>query len=704
MNSLIRRLSVGLNVLGIVLLVGAAGGLAEEPKAKTTYDDHVKPILRQKCFACHNPDKKSGDLDLTNYTSLMAGGGSGAVIQAGDPGGSYLYMLITHEGQPYMPPESPKLADDLLGTVRKWIEGGALENAGSEAKAAAKPKFDMALQTAPSQRPSVVPMPGRMVLEPVLRTPATSAVVALATSPWAPLAAVGAPQQVLLYNTQTLELLGVLPFPEGTPYVLKFSRSGALLLAGGGIGGASGRVIVWNVADGQRVFEIGDELDSVLAADISSDQKLIALGGPQRVVRVYSTQTGQRAYEMRKHTDWITSLEFSPDSVLLASGDRNGGVIVCEAPTGRDYLTLSGHTAGITGISWRGDSNVVGSCSEDGTIRLWEMENGNQIKNWGAHGGGASSLEFARDGRIVSSGRDRVVKLWDANGGQQRAFEAFGDLALRASICDETNRVIGGDWSGAIRVWNAADGAKVGELTTNPPALAERVAAATQAVSARQAEQQPLVQALQTAMTALDGAKAQLAAAQNAVQAADQKVAASTEKLNGIKQSVAKAKAENDAAQQAVAALEPSVAMLMDACAKCQQVKEKSPGDAELADIAAKIQALAQARSAGLEAQRKTAAEKAGLVDSAGKDQAAAEKEVADAAAAMAAARAQADQMATAVKPAEELATKAKMAADASGAAVDEAQKQVQRWQAEIEFAKQQAAAAAPAPAAAPAK
>jgi hypothetical protein len=701
MNSLMGRLSVGLNVLGIVLLAGAAGGLAEEPKAKTTYDDHVKPILRQKCFACHNPDKKSGDLDLTNYTTLMAGGGSGAVISAGDPNGSYLYMLITHEGQPYMPPESPKLGDDLLETVRKWIEGGALENAGSEAKVAAKPKFDMALQAAPSQRPSVVPMPGRMVLEPVLHTRATSAVVALATSPWAPLAAVGGPQQVLLYNTQTLELLGVLPFPEGTPYVLKFSRSGALLLAGGGIGGQSGRAIVWNVANGQRVFEIGDDLDSVLAADISSDQTLIAMGGPQRVVRVYSTNTGQRVYEMRKHTDWVTSLEFSPDSVLLASGDRNGGVIVCEAPTGRDYLTLSGHTAAITGISWRGDSNVVGSCSEDGTIRLWEMENGNQIKNWGAHGGGTSSLEFARDGRIVSSGRDRVVKLWDANGGQQRAFEAFGDLALRASICDETNRVVGGDWSGAIRVWNAADGAKVGEFTANPPTLAERVAAATQAVAAKQAEQQPLVQALQAATAALDGAKTQLTAAQSAVQAAEQKVVASTEKLNGVKQAVAKAKSESDAAQQAVATQEAAVAMLMDACGKCQQAKEKAAGDAELADIAAKIQALAQARSAGLEAQRKAAAEKAGLAEAAAKDLAASEKEAADAAAAMTAARAQADQMAAAVKPAEEQTAKAKAAADAANAAVDEAQKQVQRWQAEVEFAKQQAA---PAPAAAPAK
>ena len=52
-------------------------------------------------------------------------------------------------------------------------------------------------------------------------------------------------------------------------------------------------MVVWDIHSGRRIIEIGDELDEVLAADISSDQTLIALGGPQRVVRIYATETGQ---------------------------------------------------------------------------------------------------------------------------------------------------------------------------------------------------------------------------------------------------------------------------------------------------------------------------------------------------------------------------------------------------------------------------
>ncbi len=69
---------------------------------------------------------------------------------------------------------------------------------------------------------------------------------------------------------------------------------------------------------------VGDELDIVMAADISDDNKWIALAGPQKMVRVYETLTGQLKYEQKKHTDWIYSVRFSPDGLLLATSDRAG--------------------------------------------------------------------------------------------------------------------------------------------------------------------------------------------------------------------------------------------------------------------------------------------------------------------------------------------------------------------------------------------
>jgi hypothetical protein len=65
-------------------------GPPEEKKDFVNYDEHVKPILQAKCFRCHNDDTKKGGLSLTSHASGMAGGGSGPVVNAGDPDGSRL--------------------------------------------------------------------------------------------------------------------------------------------------------------------------------------------------------------------------------------------------------------------------------------------------------------------------------------------------------------------------------------------------------------------------------------------------------------------------------------------------------------------------------------------------------------------------------------------------------------------------------------
>ena len=77
-----------------------------------------------------------------------------------------------------------------------------------------------------------------------------------------------------------------------------------------------GLAVAFDVKTGDRLFEVGNEYDVALAADISPDR---TLGRPWRtgkVVRVYRTDDGELAYEARKHTDWITAVRFSPDGVL----------------------------------------------------------------------------------------------------------------------------------------------------------------------------------------------------------------------------------------------------------------------------------------------------------------------------------------------------------------------------------------------------
>lgn len=463
-----------------ILVAVTASAFADE---KITYQDNVRPIFAQSCLSCHNPDKAKAGLDLSSYGATMNGSSDGKVITPGSPDDSMLYLCVTFQEEPHMPQKGNKLAEAQLDIIKKWIAGGALES-GSSVAVATKPKVEMKLTAAPTKKPQgAPPMPKEVSLDPIVRADHAAAPGAMAASPWAPLVAFSSPHQILMYDEKTSALCGVLPFAEGLAKTLRFSRNGSVLMAGGGVGGQSGHVALYDVVSGKRIAEVGEEFDEVLAADISPDQSLVALGGPAKKVKIYSTSGGKALHEMTQHTDWITAIAFSPDGVLLASGDRNGGLRVWEAATGNEFYTLNGHKGAITSLSFRADSNVLASASEDGTVKLWDMNAGKQMKNINANPGGVLSVDFAPDGKLVTAGRDRLVRIWNSNGTPLRQLPPAKDIAIHAVFGDEGKLVISDDFTGLVRVSKVEDAKEVAQLDVNPPTIAERLAIARKKAS-----------------------------------------------------------------------------------------------------------------------------------------------------------------------------------------------------------------------------
>ena len=465
-------------LLAAPLCVAAA---APQPK-KLTYQDDVLQVLRNNCLNCHNPDKKKGGMDLSSYAGMMEDDDQGKkILVAGDPDGSKLFKVLAQKEEPFMPKGGNKLSEHDLAIIHDWIGGGALETSSSTAAATPKPAVDLTILPAALGKPTGPPaMPRGLSLKPITHTNRPGPLLSLAASPWAPLVALGGQRQIVLYNTQSLECLGILPFPEGIPATLKFSRNGSLLVAGGGEGAKLGKVILYDVVTGTRAAEVGNEFDTVLAADITPNQAVVALGGPAKVLKAYRVKDNQLLWTARKHTDWVTAVACSPDGVLIASGDRSGNLFVWETRTGQEFCTLAGHKDAITGLEFRGDANVLASCSQDGTLRLWNLQDATQLRSINADGGGALSLAMAHDGRIAVCGRDHSAHLFNPDGSAGRKFEGFGDIALHVALSDDGSRLIAGDWTGKLLVFNTADGKVVGSLTANPLANPPPGPAATQ--------------------------------------------------------------------------------------------------------------------------------------------------------------------------------------------------------------------------------
>ncbi len=97
------------------------------------YNFHIKPIISDRCFKCHGPDKakQESELGLHNEAGLfkaLKDDPNGHVIVPGQPGKSELYRrIMTSDTADMMPPPESNLSltDYEKALIKKWIEQGA---------------------------------------------------------------------------------------------------------------------------------------------------------------------------------------------------------------------------------------------------------------------------------------------------------------------------------------------------------------------------------------------------------------------------------------------------------------------------------------------------------------------------------------------------------------------------------------------------
>jgi len=121
---------MGLFLLVFTTLIATALNGSKEIR----YDRNVRPILSDRCFHCHGPDKHDRKAELRlDQTS----GPDGAYrildeIQAIKPGdleeSEVWHRIISDDEDELMPPpdsHKKKLTKDEVNIIRQWIENGA---------------------------------------------------------------------------------------------------------------------------------------------------------------------------------------------------------------------------------------------------------------------------------------------------------------------------------------------------------------------------------------------------------------------------------------------------------------------------------------------------------------------------------------------------------------------------------------------------
>src|SRR5215831_945297 len=94
------------------------------------FNRDIRPILSDRCYACHGPDegKRASKLRLDTETGAKADLGNHFAIVPGDPAASELIRRITAPDVRRMPPAyaASRLSKAEIDTLTRWIAQGAV--------------------------------------------------------------------------------------------------------------------------------------------------------------------------------------------------------------------------------------------------------------------------------------------------------------------------------------------------------------------------------------------------------------------------------------------------------------------------------------------------------------------------------------------------------------------------------------------------
>ena len=114
-------------VLVVVAVASSAAARGDLPSTpRVDFNQDVRPILVQHCYACHGPSKQKGGLRFDRRSAALKGGDSGPAIMPRQSDESLIVQRTSEEDpDQVMPPKGQRLNARQLKTLRDWIDQGA---------------------------------------------------------------------------------------------------------------------------------------------------------------------------------------------------------------------------------------------------------------------------------------------------------------------------------------------------------------------------------------------------------------------------------------------------------------------------------------------------------------------------------------------------------------------------------------------------
>jgi len=230
---------------------------------------------------------------------------------------------------------------------------------------------------------------------------------------------------------------------------------------------ASGGVVLWNAATGERGKTLTGHGGEVNAAAFVPGTTTLVTGGKDATVRLWNAATATQTALLTGHTGAVQAV--AACEKLIASGDAAGTVKVWDAATQKLTWTLGQAGAGITGAAFSRDGKYLVT-GAGAAAHVWDMATGKLAKTHKVQGGSVTAVAFDAGGRVLlAGGADRAIHLWDWQNDDDSTTRAANIRTMTGHLGQVTTLAVSGDGrrivSGAtdntLRIWDAATGAEI---------------------------------------------------------------------------------------------------------------------------------------------------------------------------------------------------------------------------------------------------
>merc|ERR1711988_1083 len=213
--------------------------------------------------------------------------------------------------------------------------------------------------------------------------------------------------------------------------------------------------------------------ECVSSAVLSSDGQFALSGSWDKTMRLWDLNTGATARTFQGHTKDVNSVAFSGDNRQIVSGSRDKSIKLWNTLAKCKYTIIEDmHTDWVSSVSFSPSAKMplIVSSGWDKLVKVWNLNNCKLRTNLAGHTGVVYTVAISPDGSLCASGgKDGIVMLWDVNDGKH-LYSLDAGSTVNSLAFSPKNYWLVAATDTAIKIWDLENKNILDELSaSNPP-------------------------------------------------------------------------------------------------------------------------------------------------------------------------------------------------------------------------------------------